>query len=179
MLGGMVGNNSCGTNSIIYGTTREHLISARGFLSDGSPVTFGPLTSEEFTAKCAGHGGADALAADSLEAKIYRTIRALLGDAANRELIRAHFPKPTVTRRNTGYALDRLMECDVFDPTSDKPFNLCRLLAGSEGTLFLGVEFELNFEPLPPPGALMCAHFTSIQDALKATLIAMRHRPHG
>ena len=171
MIGGMVGNNSCGTNSIIYGTTREHLLSARGFLSDGSPVTFGPLTREEFTAKCAGP--------DSLEAKIYRTIRALLGDAANRELIRENFPKPTVTRRNTGYALDQLMACEVFDPSSDQPFNLCRLLAGSEGTLFLGVEFELNCEPLPPSGALMCAHFASVQDALKATLIAMRHRPHG
>ena len=171
MIGGMIGNNSCGTNSIVYGTTREHLVSARGFLSDGSPATFGPLTRDEFAAKCA--------APDSLEAKIYRTVRDLLGDAANRELIRNNFPKPTVTRRNTGYALDRLMACDVFDPSSDQPFNLCRLLAGSEGTLFLGVEFELNCEPLPPPGALMCAHFASIQDALKATLIALRHRPHG
>ncbi len=171
MIGGMIGNNSCGTNSIVYGTTREHLVSARGFLSDGSLVIFGPLTRDEFAAKCAGP--------DTLESKIYRTIRDLLGDTANRELIRANFPKSTVTRRNTGYALDRLMACTVFDSTSDQPFNLCRLLAGSEGTLFLGVEFELNCEPLPPPGALMCAHFASIQDALKATLIAMRHRPHG
>jgi FAD/FMN-containing dehydrogenase/Fe-S oxidoreductase len=171
MIGGMVGNNSCGTNSLVYGTTREHLVSARGFLSDGSPVAFGPLTRDEFAAKCA--------APDSLETRIYRTVRDLLGDAANRELIRANFPKPTVTRRNTGYALDRLMACDVFDPASDQPFNLCRLLAGSEGTLFLGVEFELNCEPLPPPGALMCAHFASIQDALKAALIAMRHHPHA
>ncbi|HEY8995458.1 MAG TPA: FAD-linked oxidase C-terminal domain-containing protein, partial [Lacunisphaera sp.] len=86
---------------------------------------------------------------------------------------------PAVTRRNTGYALDRLMDCGAFDPGSAQPFNLCRLLAGSEGTLFLGVEFELNLEPLPPPGALMCAHFATIADSLKATLIAMKHRPHG
>jgi FAD/FMN-containing dehydrogenase/Fe-S oxidoreductase len=171
MLGGMVGNNSCGTNSIVYGTTREHLVSARGFLSDGSAVTFGPLTPAEFTAKCAGP--------DTLEARIYRAVRDLLGDAGNRALIRAHYPKPTVTRRNTGYALDRLMECGVFDPASGQPFNLCRLIAGSEGTLFFGVEFELNIEPLPPPGAMMCAHFASVADALQATLIAMRHRPHA
>ncbi len=94
----------------------------------------------------------------------------LLGDAKNRALIRAHYPKPSVTRRNTGYALDRLMECSVFNPASTQPFNLCQLLAGSEGTLFLGVEFELNVEPLPPPGALMCAHFASLEDALHATL---------
>jgi FAD/FMN-containing dehydrogenase len=171
MIGGMVGNNSCGANSIIYGTTREHLISTRGFLSDGSAVTFGPLTPAEFAAKCAGPA--------TLETKIYCTVRDLLGNDTNRQLIRDHYPKPTVTRRNTGYALDRLMACQVFDPTSAQPFNLCQLLAGSEGTLFLGVEFELNVEPLPPPGALMCAHFATIQDSLHATLIAMRHRPFG
>jgi FAD/FMN-containing dehydrogenase/Fe-S oxidoreductase len=171
MIGGMIGNNSCGANSIVYGTTREHLVSARGFLSDGSEVTFGPLTSTEFNAKCAGP--------DTLETKIYRAVRDVLGDAKNRRLVRDNFPKPTVTRRNTGYALDRLMECNVFDPEFDKPFNLCQLLAGSEGTLFLGVEFELNIEPLPPAGALMCAHFATVQDSLHATLIAMRHRPFG
>ena len=171
MLGGMVGNNSCGANSIVHGTTREHLVSTRGFLSDGSEATFGPLTAAEFAAKCAGP--------DTLETKIYRTVRDLLGDAKNRQLIRDNYPKPTVTRRNTGYALDRLMECSVFDPANAKPFNLCQLLAGSEGTLFLGVEFELNVEPLPPAGALMCAHFKTIQDSLHATLIAMRHRPFG
>lgn len=171
MIGGMIGNNSCGANSIVYGTTREHLVSARGFLSDSSEVTFGPLTATEFNAKCAGP--------DTLETKIYRAVRDVLGDAKNRRLVRDNFPKPTVTRRNTGYALDRLMECNVFDPESDKPFNLCQLLAGSEGTLFLGVEFELNIEPLPPAGALMCAHFATVQDSLHATLIAMRHRPFG
>lgn len=174
MIGGMIGNNSCGANSIVYGTTREHLVSARGFLSDGSEATFGPLTPEEFAAKCAGSGGEN-----TLETHIYRAVRDLLGDAGNRALIRDNFPKPTVTRRNTGYALDRLMECAVFDPASAQPFNLCRLLAGSEGTLFVGVEFELNLEPLPKPGALLCAHFPDVQSALRAVLIAMRHRPHG
>ena len=171
MIGGMVGNNSCGANSIVHGAVREHLVSARGFLSDGSAVTFGPLSAAEFSAKCAGP--------DSLETRIYRTVRDVLGDAQNRQLIRDNYPKATVTRRNTGYALDMLMDCQVFDPASPKPFNLCQLIAGSEGTLFLGVEFELNVEPLPPPGALLCAHFKDIQDSLHATLIAMRHRPYG
>ncbi len=171
MIGGMVGNNSCGANSIVYGTTRDHLVSARGFLADGSPVTFGPLTADEFAAKCA--------AADSLETRIYCFVRDLLAEPRNRQLIRDNYPKPTVTRRNTGYALDALMDCGVFEAGSAKPFNLCRLIAGSEGTLFFGVEFELNCEPLPPPGALLCAHFATIQDALKATLIAMRHKPFG
>ncbi|HVU17215.1 MAG TPA: FAD-linked oxidase C-terminal domain-containing protein [Candidatus Didemnitutus sp.] len=171
MIGGMVGNNSCGANSIVYGATRDHLVSARGFLSDGSEVTFGPLTPAEFAAKCAGPA--------TLETAIYRHVRALLGDAERRRMIRENFPKAGVTRRNTGYALDALMESAVFDPASDRPFNLCRLIAGSEGTLFLGVEFELNCEWLPPPGGLMCAHFASIAEALQATLIAMRHGPFG
>jgi len=170
MIGGMVGNNSCGANSIIYGSVRDHLVSCRGFLSDGSMVTFGPLTPEEFAAKCAG---------DSLEAAIYRNIRYMLGDPARRAVITAGFPKKSVTRRNTGYALDLLMDAEVFDPECGKAFNFCRLIAGSEGTLFLGVEFELNCEPIPPPGALMCAHFHAIDEALQATLLAMEleHRP--
>lgn len=171
MIGGMVGNNSCGSNSIVYGSTRDHLISTRGFLSDGSEATFGPLTAEEFTQKCD--------APDSLETRSYCLVRDMLGDEPNRTLIRNNFPKSTVTRRNTGYALDQLFDCSVFDPESDKPFNLCRLLAGSEGTLFFGVEFEINCVPIPPPSTLMCAHFDSVLDSLKATLIAMKHQPFG
>lgn len=170
-IGGMVGNNSCGSNSIVYGTTRDHLVSTRGYLADGSEVTFGPLTREEFAAKCD--------APDSLETRIYRTVRDLLGNATNQQLIRNNLAKPEVTRRNTGYALDQLLDCAVFNPASDQPFNLCRLIAGSEGTLFLGIEFELTCDPLPPPGALLCAHFETVQDSLKATLIAMAHRPFG
>ncbi len=171
MIGGMIGNNSCGANSIVYGTAREHLVSAHGFLSDGSEVTFGPLSTEEFAAKCAGP--------NTLETRIYRFVRDLLAKPANRELIRQNFPKPAVTRRNTGYALDLLMDCCVFDPSATQPFNLCRLIAGSEGTLFFGLEFELNCEPLPPPSTLMCAHFVDINQSLKATVIAMQHRPFG
>ena len=172
MIGGMVGNNSCGSNSIAYGSTRDHLIRARGFLADGSEATFGPLSAEQFAEKCAGP--------DTLETRIYRGIRDLLGNPATRRLIRDSYPRPEVTRRNTGYALDALMEAacfdDVFDSRSERPFNFCRLLAGSEGTLFFGVEYELNLIPLPPPGALLVVHCATVDEALRATLVAMRHR---
>ena len=172
MIGGMVGNNSCGSNSIAYGSTRDHLIRARGFLADGSEATFGPLSAEEFAAKCAGP--------DSLETRIYREIRDLLGNPANRQLIRDSYPRPEVTRRNTGYALDALMDADCFDAVFEsgtpRPLNLCRLLAGSEGTLFFGVEYELSLIPLPPPGALLVVHCATVDEALQATLVAMRHR---
>jgi FAD/FMN-containing dehydrogenase len=52
----------------------------------------------------------------------------------------------------------------------------CQLLAGSEGTLFVGVEFELNVIPLPPPGALVCVHCRSVDEALRAKLVAMQRR---
>ena len=166
MVGGMVGNNSCGSNSIAWGTTRDHLVSVRGFLADGSEAAFGPLAPGEFAAKCEGP--------DSLETRLYRMARELLGDPATRAMIRAAFPRPEVTRRNTGYALDALMDAAALDPASERPFNFSTLLAGSEGTLCFGVEYELNLIPLPPPGALLCVHCGSVEEALRATLVVMR-----
>ena len=166
MIGGMVGNNSCGANSIAWGTTRDHLVSVRGFLADGSEATFGPLSAAEFAAKCAGP--------DTLETRVYREIRDLLADPANRLLVRDSFPRPEVTRRNTGYALDALLDASCFDPASERPFNFCQLIAGSEGTLFFGVEYELDVIPLPPPGALLCVHCGTVDEALRGTVIVMR-----
>jgi FAD/FMN-containing dehydrogenase/Fe-S oxidoreductase len=171
MIGGMVGNNSCGSNSIAYGSTRDHLLRARGFLADGTEAEFGPLDAAAFATACDGSGPV---------ARIHRELRDLLAPAAARELIQRSFPRPEVTRRNTGYALDALSNASCFDPASPEPFNLCRLLAGSEGTLFFGVEFELNLIPLPPPGALLCVHCGSVDEALRATLVVMRDcKAHG
>jgi FAD/FMN-containing dehydrogenases len=75
MIGGMVGNNACGANSVVYGSTREHLVSLRTVMSDGSIAEFGSLSPVEFAAKCSG---------DTLEAAVYREINKLLGDAGNR-----------------------------------------------------------------------------------------------
>jgi FAD/FMN-containing dehydrogenase/Fe-S oxidoreductase len=177
MIGGMVGNNSCGANSIAYGSTREHIVGLRGYLADGSVARFGPLSTAEFAAKCEGP--------DSLETRIHRGLRDLLGRETVRREIREGFPRPEVTRRNTGYALDALLESSCFadDDGSSKearelrPLNLCRLLAGSEGTLVFGVEYELQVIPLPPPGALMVVHCGSVDEALRATLVVMRGRP--
>ena len=166
MIGGMVGNNSCGSNSIAWGTTRDHLVSTQGFLADGSEARFGPISPAEFAAKLAGP--------DSLETRIYQMAAEMLGDEATRGVVREAFPRPEVTRRNTGYALDALMDAACFDPASDKPFNFCKLLAGSEGTLFFGVEYELGLMPLPPPGGLVCVHCRSVDEALRATVIVMR-----
>ncbi len=171
MIGGMVGNNSCGSNSIVYGSTREHLVSVRGFLSDGSEVVFRDLTPEAFAEKCAGP-------AEVLETRVYVAIREMLSDPARRASIRANFPDPTIPRRNTGYALDLLMDAAPLDPASTRPFNFCKLIAGSEGTLFIATEIELDCDPLPPPhAALLCGHFASVDEALHANLVALRHNP--
>jgi FAD/FMN-containing dehydrogenase/Fe-S oxidoreductase len=172
MMGGMVGNNSCGSNSMAYGSTRDHLVSVKGFLADGSAVTFAAMSREEFEAKCSGP--------DSLETHIYQKLRAMLSDPENRRAITDNFPLASIPRRNTGYALDLLMDADVFDPASEKSLNLCKLIAGSEGTLFFATEIELDCSPLPPPhAALVCGHFTSVNEALKANLLTLAHAPHA
>jgi FAD/FMN-containing dehydrogenase/Fe-S oxidoreductase len=170
MVGGMVGNNACGANSVVYGSTREHLVSARAVLSDGSIAEFGPLSPELFEAKCFG---------DGLEASIYREISELLGNIENRAEIAREFPKKSIHRRNTGYAVDLLAECEPFTP-GGPPFNFCRLLAGSEGTLAFLTEITLACEPLPPREiALVCVHCSSIDEALRANLVALRHAPRA
>src|SRR6185436_13354191 len=97
MIGGMVGNNSCGSNSIVYRSTREHLLEVKTLLSDGSEAEFKTLGIEEFHTKCEGN---------TLEANIYKTVRSLLSNYDNQVEIRKEFPKKTVERRNTGYAVD-------------------------------------------------------------------------
>jgi FAD/FMN-containing dehydrogenase/Fe-S oxidoreductase len=168
MIGGMVGNNSCGSNSIVYRSTREHLLEIKAILSDGSDAEFKSLGIEDFHMKCEG---------TSLEANIYRTIRSALGNYDNQVEIRKEFPKKSVERRNTGYAIDILLESAPFTPGGED-FNFCKLIAGSEGTLAFITEITLNVVQLPPQNnALLCVHFNSIDEALRANLIALKYGP--
>jgi FAD/FMN-containing dehydrogenase/Fe-S oxidoreductase len=168
MIGGMVGNNSCGSNSVIYGSTREHLLSVKAILSDGSEVEFTDLSKEEFSEKCQ---------LDSLEGQLYNHINHLLSDPGVRDNIAAQYPDPQIPRRNTGYALDMLMNTAPFSG-NDTPFNFSKLIAGSEGTLAFITEMKLAVTPLPPPRqALICAHFDNIHDSLVAAQIAVNYKP--
>ena len=169
MIGGMLGNNSCGSNSIKYGSVRDHILEVTALLADGNMVVFAPLTTEEFEAKCDGP-------ADLAETRIYREIRRALGDPNMRAEITREFPDPAIPRRNTGYALDLLMDAECFDPTSKKRFNFGKLIAGSEGTLCFVTEMKLACVPLPPPVCgLQCGHFETVDEALRATQIAVQH----
>ena len=173
MIGGMIGNNSCGSNSIIYGSTREHLLEAEVVLSDSSQVTLKELERSGFKAKC------DDAAKNSLENSIYKELNEILTNQENINRIEKEFPKKSIPRRNTGYALDVLAQHKPFNDEGDK-FNMCRLFAGSEGTLGFLVEAKLNLEPIPQgESALVCMHFDDIIDSLKANVIAIKYKPQA
>jgi FAD/FMN-containing dehydrogenase/Fe-S oxidoreductase len=168
MIGGMVGNNSCGSNSLIYGSTREHTLEIKALLSDGSTADFKTLGFEEFIKKCEG---------DALENKLYRNIRSILSNYENQLSIREQFPAKSIERRNTGYAIDILLDSAPFTADTAE-FNFCKLITGSEGTLAFITEIKLNLEPvLKEETALLCIHFNSIDDALMANLIALKYAP--
>lgn len=166
MIGGMVGNNSCGSNSVVYRSTREHLLEVKALLSDGSEAVFSTLGLDEFHSKCE---------LPTLEGSIYKSIRSMLGLYENQEEIRKEFPKKTVERRNTGYAVDILLDSAPFN-AGGEDFNFCKLIAGSEGTLAFITEIKLNVVPLPPKeSGLLCVHFDTIDESLRANLIGLKY----
>ncbi|WP_027421393.1 FAD-binding and (Fe-S)-binding domain-containing protein [Crocinitomix catalasitica] len=168
MMGGMVGNNSSGATSIIYGSTRDHVLSLNTLLSNGEEVTFKALNADEFDKKTK---------LDSLEGTIYQQIKLELDQTKNQENIRTHFPKKSIHRRNTGYALDYLLETAVFSATNT-PFDFCKLLTGSEGTLAFTTEIKLHLDAVQKPQDVMvCIHFSQVAESLRATQLAMKHTP--
>ena len=165
MIGGMVGNNSCGLHSIVWGSVRDHLLEATVILSDGSQAV---LKNEENT---------DNAPYTGLLKNIFQEFIHLLSDEANQDLIYKRFPKSSVVRRNTGYALDAMIAGRPFS-TSGAPFNLCRILAGSEGTLSIVTEVKLALIDLPPSQkGVVCVHCSSLDEALHANIVALKHSP--
>jgi FAD/FMN-containing dehydrogenase/Fe-S oxidoreductase len=168
MIGGMVGNNACGAHSLIYGSTRDHLLEVSGFLSDGSEVTFGAISKEQFAEKYSGIG---------LESEVYKQMQFILENEQNQINIRKEYPDPDLKRRNTGYAIDILLDSEPFTKT-DKVFNFSKLIAGSEGTLMFLTEIKLNLIELSPKiKALQCIHFQTLEEALDANLLVLNHKP--
>jgi FAD/FMN-containing dehydrogenase/Fe-S oxidoreductase len=168
MIGGMVGNNSCGSNSVVYGSTRDHVLEIEGYLSDGTLVHF--KAEDPFqTIKSLPQG--------SRLHSIYEKTLGALSDPKHQKNITEEFPKPSIDRRNTGYAVDMLLHTKAFEST-EAPFNFCSLLAGSEGTLCFATRIKLHVNPLPPAHlGLVCGHFNTIDEALRANLIALQFNP--
>ncbi len=164
MVGGMIGNNSSGLHSIVWGDTRQNLISADVLLDDGSEVIFEELDPTQLFAR---------LSQNNREGQIYRAMNTLVTDEENIGIIQSGYPKKNITRRNTGYALDSLID-------SGSSFNLCSLLAGSEGTIGLVTEAKLKLRPLPPKEiGLLCVHFADMVECMRGNIVALQHRPEA
>ncbi|WP_375240622.1 FAD-binding and (Fe-S)-binding domain-containing protein [Polaribacter sp.] len=166
MIGGMVGNNSSGSTSIKYGVTRDKVLEIKTILSDGSSATFNEITSDEFLEK---------IKENTQEGKIYRAIYSELSQIENQKEIKKEFPKETIHRRNTGYAVDEFLSSDLFGGT-ESTINIAKFLSGSEGTLAFSTSITLQLDDLPPTESIMvCTHFKSVNESLIATVTAMNH----
>jgi len=171
MIGGMIGNNSCGSYSVLYGTTREHVKSVDVILSDGSEATFCDLSKGELKQK---------LTLTTLEGELYRFVVNLLTqqnkEQGGEKFLNA-FPHESIKRRNTGYALDELLRHhQPFNP-SGKPFNLTPLICGSEGTLAVVKRATLNLVKIPTHRLLICAHYHSLEAALEQVPALLNFSP--
>ncbi len=169
-IGGMVGNNSSGTGSLHYGTTRESVISVKALLSNGEDVEFSAVTLDQIKEKAQ---------LPTLEGKIYAQFLYLLSDKALQQEILNQYPAPSLHRRNHGYALDILSYTAPFSQT-DKPFNIAKFLAGSEGTLAFIYEIKLKLFPLPPKHKrLIVTAFNDLKSIFPANLELLSFHPYA
>lgn len=156
-IGGMMANNSSGARSVFYGKTIDHVLEQHVVLSDGSIAHLRPLTAAEVD---------DVSRGETLEASCYREVRRLARTHAA-EIDRRY---PKVLRRVGGYNLDAFV-----DPGA--PFNLAKLVVGSEGTLAAVLEAKVALVPLPKAKAVLTIQFDDLLDALAATPAILVHRP--
>ena len=155
-VGGSIGNNSCGSHSVIYGKTIDHVQELDVVLADASQAHFRLLAAHELEAKLSG---------TSLESDIYRGVRR----TAREHLAEIVARYPKVMRRVSGYNLDEFLD--------DSSFNLSRMVVGSEGTLCIATEAKVNLVPRPTMTALSVLHFADIFQAAEASPEVLNHNP--
>ena len=156
-IGGMFGNNSCGTHSLVYGSTRHHVIACKGVLSDGSV-----FDTERIDEK------------NALLMKILAQMEKWSSDNEICALIEENFPDKSLRRRSCGYAIDEAIEVI----NKDKGLALCKLLAGSEGTLAFITEIKVSLDVLPPKEIMVvCGHCDTLDKSFEANLVALKHHP--
>ena len=156
-IGGMVSNNSSGARSVLFGKTIDHVLALHVALSDGSVAHLHPLEPAAVDKICT---------SDTLEGWCYREVRRLAAEHSAE--VDRRFPK--ILRRVGGYNLDAFS-----DPTA--PFNLAKLVVGSEGTLGIVVEAKINLVPLPNAKVVLTIEFDELLDALGATPVILNHHP--
>ncbi len=155
-IGGMVGNNSCGTHSLVYGSTRHHVMALKGILADGTDFE---CTTNTFTFAPSSRVGK----------KVQELLSSWHNDESIRQLLTDSFPDRSLRRRSCGYALDECLEGDSI--------NLPALLTGSEGTLAFVTEIKLSLDPLPKPSALLIQKLGDMNEAWPANLALLTKHP--
>lgn len=161
-IGGMFGNNSCGTHSLIYGSTRHHVIACKGVLSDGSVFDTEKLKVSESRKSI------------QLLDFILKQLEGWAEDETKCQLIEDNYPDKSLQRRSCGYAIDEAIEIVEENPG----LAICKLLAGSEGTLAFISEIKVSLDPLPTKEKMVvCAHCNTLEGSFEANLIALKHKP--
>jgi FAD/FMN-containing dehydrogenase/Fe-S oxidoreductase len=151
-LGGMIGNNSAGSQSIKYGMTIDAVERLDVVLSDATRARL-EAVSEDERAACA--------AAGTLEAALYRDLPGVV--ERHRDALRGY---PRHWRQAGGYRLDRIV-------SGDGVFNPAKVVVGSEGTLATVVEAEVALVPVAKHRVMAVGHFESTAEAISATGDAM------
>ena len=157
-IGGMIGNNSAGAHSLTYGKTLDHVIELTVLLADGSEVVLKDLSPEIVESKSR---------ADTIEGRAYREVFRLAQQYKSEIL--ARYPK--IMRRVSGYNLDEFVKA--------QPFNLSRMLVGSEGTLATIVEAKMRLVPKPKWTAMDVIHFNDDIAALECAQVILQTRPYA
>ena len=169
-IGGMFGNNSCGTHSLVYGSTRHHVIAAKGILTDGSEEIFKNYRIEELEDRF-GKLFWERTSHDTLIERIYAQLINFAYNENTKKLIVENYPDKELNRRSCGYAIDEVIETL---PT----INLCKLLAGSEGTLAFITEITVSLDLLPPKEIMVvCGHCDELAKSFEGNLVALKHQP--
>jgi len=172
-IGGMIGNNSAGARSIVYGKTVDNVLEMTVALSNGDEAVFKPLSEEELTTKMQWESEAPA----KLETQIYREVKRIVDE--NREEILRRYPK--IMRRVAGYNLDEFIaKGNERNPNSAfriPLFNLAKLIVGSEGTLATVLEAKVKIAPIPEMKAIDVIHFDDFVRSMEATTEALQCAP--
>ena len=177
-IGGMFGNNSCGSHSLIYGSTRHHVLEARGVLRDGNVEVFKTYTIKALEERFGQRFWETE--SDTLIQRIYTQLIRWALDERIVQLIEDNYPDKTLRRRSCGYAIDEVIEDlhNTAKPLEERTINLCQVLAGSEGTLAFITEIKVDLDPLPPKEKMVvCAHCNTLQKSFLGNLVALKYHP--
>ena len=199
-IGGMFGNNSCGSHSLIYGSTRHHVLEARGVLCDGSIEVFKEYSIRELEARFGSRFWENDRLCHSVRKEMGQEMESISGqfqqtsliqniysqlirwalDEKTVHLIEENYPDKSLRRRSCGYAIDEVIEDlhNTAKPLEERTINLCIVLAGSEGTLAFITEIKVDLDPLPPKEKMVvCAHCDTLQKSFLGNLVALKFHP--